>query len=1533
MRKFHVVAAFTLVATATFLAGCGGGGGHGYSGSANPILITSNALPNTLSGEQVSYCIPYTGGSGGPYLLEVIDGALPKGVALDSQTVCLTGRALEDGVFNFTLKLTDTGSQPFSTATEVYKWTIGIGSLVFATDATLPPFVYNRFDSVPLVVAGGVPPYACEVVDDPQNAFDELLPTGLAIPPDSCTIVGAPTGVKAGVAPFVYKVSVRARDHADDPYYPNPLWVIKEFTITVLIPDIVIASTSVSDGKCGTTYSDKVEVLDGIPPFLHRIVDGVGSNTVLSGDPQSQAKPSAGLPGPVAKGTATSAYADETVAGPYTGKFPEGIYLRETTGDLIGRPRRSGVFNQWIYWIQSTALPGLASQNKWRAFSFSMSDSVPPSLVLDTSVLQANQTFTPPNNVLGSWEFGITKYVQFAAVNGCPADGYCDAPHEGQRTVAVNEADGQFNFTGSQLVDVAGQPTLAQMGLTLTNTGSFGGTPVLRSGYRTLSIKASDYQLPSPASAAHSATGTCQFEIGPDTIIVTQSTASNNNTTPQTWLPIGTINDVSYEYNSVDVLVWEPFSAGSSVRPLDNTKDLTATHQALPGSTSLSSMLTSVDIMSITVNPTWWAYDGYNLNARSARSMQGGSPQRGLNGASFGADGYTYYPYYNSIYNNYIDTYERQADTCIQLPATSVAHSPSTGVYADGGQMYGFENASYFGVFIIRKDSKIYVPFALAKSAGYEGFGDAVLTSNRTASGIFRRPQITVSPDGKFAAVKLKVDVDNFIETCSNEKVVFFSLTGEKPFAGSTYRITSNTGGSGNTNDGQYMYGSSFALTNKYLYFLKGNNYGTSYYYDCKVMYRDHWVYRVPILSGDPTLLTLAVANTTQWTNSSGSALQMPFQRWAPPNSSSLYGGGTSSWGPTETYSGSNYLSTSGNSVGKSPQDFYGYHWACFSENSAAPMPFRVNAEGTACAMMASPVANASSYGSGNLMWYLFVDYDTAGLRQVSSSTMRRFQPPTRLSGLRPVDTWCRLYGWFTGPATQFEISDDGKSLAAVYNDYTGGWYGDGYGSSTSSGYPYNPGWYNYYNSYTGTARERIYVAVTNSGSATDPWSGYYTREVTSGRFEGGMNWRFGCLAWTRDNAAFVFWGGSSLYGANQFQAAYRSGSTIYGYTSAAYFVGTLYEYTPASDLCESILATADGGSTDAVKTITSSAPAISNTVPSNGSGSQGSILPVGYFITNDGNFMWVETMGALYTSGDTTSQRLVGVNVKSSVPSSSPNTINGRAPLRAFAPTWPAGRGWGMGGAYYPSTGYYQVGPTASWQFCTTRAAARVGTHIGVGGSNGLVYYVSYWQPNGGSYTAAVNDNYLSTSNYSYAYYGGGPANPTSYDDQAKYSAELFAMDTASGNGPVRLTTLGSDSTAYRFITYIRPSWQGKSVAFVTSPHGSPSYATYTAFPDAANEQVYAVTGVAFNSSGALSGTPYTTTVESSTGRAGTSMSFDYSETRLYYAFKAGASNENQMELVEAKLSAGGSGVQGRRTQAGYNTTVARFSVLHSGR
>ena len=312
---------------------------------------------------------------------------------------------------------------------------MGKGALVFATDATLPSYIYNRFDTVDLVVAGGTPPYACEVVDVPALA-DELLPTGLSIPTSSTQIVGAPIGVK-GAAPFVYLVSIKATDST----LPVPLTVIKQFTLTVLVPDVVITTTSLPNGTCGRRTRRR-SMVDGIAPFVYSIVDATGSSNKLVGEP--------GTPGGVAKNTGLSAYPIDTDASAaYTAKFPEGIYLRDTTGDILGIPRRKGTFTNWSFHVNSSVLPTLASQNKWKQYTFTMADSVPTNVALNNADLLAGNAYSTANNIFQGPELTKLYSKQFTALNGCPQDGKFDGPHETQATTNPAETVNRYDFSGT----------------------------------------------------------------------------------------------------------------------------------------------------------------------------------------------------------------------------------------------------------------------------------------------------------------------------------------------------------------------------------------------------------------------------------------------------------------------------------------------------------------------------------------------------------------------------------------------------------------------------------------------------------------------------------------------------------------------------------------------------------------------------------------------------------------------------------------------------------------------------------------------------------------------------------------------------------------------------------------------------------------------------------------------------------------------------------------------------------------------------
>ena len=1477
------------VALASWVLAACGGSGHGFAVATNPIHITNNTLPQTLSGESVNFCIPFTGGSGGPYLLDVIDGTLPSGVTTDNQTVCLVGRALEDGTFDFTLKLTDTGSRPFTTSTMSYHWVVPIGALVFATDTVLPVWVYNRFDSTNLVLAGGVPPYSCEVVI--QDAMiDELLPTGLSIPPDSCSVVGAPTGIKTS-SPFIYNVSVRARDHANDLAYPTPATVTKRFVITVLVPPIIIATTTVPNGKCGTNYTSKIDIVDGIPPFTNTLAVAVGSSTQMAGDLQST--------GGVAKGSATSAYALDTTAGPYTGKWPEGLYMRELTGDIFGVPRRAGIFNAWVYYVFSNTLPTVPSQNAWKAFNFTMADGVPPNVALDPTFLVSGASFgaTAPNNIADG-EVAKPYSVQFKALNGVPADGFSDAPNETKRQVN-GEVAGSYDWSATTWPLNGGIPP---PGLTFTVGGKLSGTPTVKQGARNFNPSATDFQLPIPTSAGHTTAGIASISIGPDAVVITESTVANDNNTYNSH-SANTTNNVTFEYQgNQTVEILEPFSAAATVRPLNDAKDLIPAHTSPLAPRTLAQTLANIDLMAVTVNPTWWTYDPYNLNPKGARSMQHGDTERAI-----GMDGYNEdlgwglpagSSYYQLGYSSSEPTFEHASSTAVLLPrAPSVTVDILNGVYNDGAQLYGFENSLEFGVFIVHTDGKIEIPAAFTKAtSGFNGFGDAVLTSTITKVGAFRRPQMAVSPDGRFAAMKVKVDVNNFAEVSTNERIVLFSLTGEKPFAGASSRLITcgGTGVGGTSADGFYLYGDSLTLTNTQLYFVKGNNVATTGLPD--VIYKDHWLYRAPILSGTAALVPAPATASTTWpstANTVGNPLAMPFHRWGSPGASSVAAVTPQSTGFVPTsgggfapvyYPGQDPIPR-GSFVNSNPTfaapDFYVYQWANFAENSAAPHPMRVSADGTACAIIASD-ATGGVINSTNFQNYgIFVDYaGAASIRE--AAVRRRFRAPTRLAGCRAGDRMTQLYGWYDGPATQMEISDDGKTIAAVYNASTATSGNSGSVNAGSSG-----------------SREELIVSVS-SGAGSDPWTGqdgdqrhqhHLPRAATT-----GASVRSRSRAMRRPSCSGAAAASPTRRGSTR--------RTSWPASSRARCTPTTSRPSAPSPPAR---ARASCRRRPVVRPARAATPRSRTRRPPR---------------TRPRSASGTGRRGRSSRSAASTATTATSSTSRRAARSARPTRRRGGSSASTSRPTrpWAAvrrSRPSRPAGSARAASGRSRTTTTRTSPSTTGRARAdhRVGDHATSSlTTNGTIYFGMYNQPS-------------NWKNNSTAITGGGPAYSSGFYDYSAYGGDLFAMDTNVGSNAVQLTSLGASTL--RCINYIQPSRTGTKVAFQSSGGGQ--------FGDhyANQENIRMVTNVSFTAGGALAGTPNLISVEVANGRAGPSMTFDASDTKFYYAWKTAATNENQMELVEVVLNAAGNALDATKTRRmnGVSGTVARFTVLTSGR
>ena len=210
-----LLAAAVLVA----LPACGGGGGGGFEGTTPTLSLSSTLLPQLTSGEPLAgdgYALPIEGGCGGPYTIRLIAGQLPDGIEIDDRQRDidgpgipaehrhhLVGTALEDGQFAFRLEILDQGCKPSVSMFADFSWSISQGVVTIVdADPTLVPVaqyddplkypdvdalqktVYGEFTSITFLVAGGVGPYTCSIIDDPADANDDDgLPFGVVMPP------------------------------------------------------------------------------------------------------------------------------------------------------------------------------------------------------------------------------------------------------------------------------------------------------------------------------------------------------------------------------------------------------------------------------------------------------------------------------------------------------------------------------------------------------------------------------------------------------------------------------------------------------------------------------------------------------------------------------------------------------------------------------------------------------------------------------------------------------------------------------------------------------------------------------------------------------------------------------------------------------------------------------------------------------------------------------------------------------------------------------------------------------------------------------------------------------------------------------------------------------------------------------------------------------------------------------------------------------------------------------------------------------
>jgi len=1494
MFSYRVLVGVLVGALLLALPACGGGG-QGLRIADDSIRVASASLPAMVSGEYMEQVIPLEGGCGGPYVPQLIEGSLPDGLEVcndkaqdGSYVVCLRGYILEDGEFDFTLQITDSGCEPFKSTTQAFHLSVGVGemqvvealldgnpSLIRPGDEAydpvvypggypaLSPVVYNDLVTIELVVAGGTGPYAATVYDDPQIP-DGQLPLGASIPPLSTSITGAPVEVGPGGGPFL--VTVQIEDSVGGIAYFTFYWLVDT-------PAIIKATEDLLDGQAGTVYSDTFLVAEGVPPFVHEFVEvglPVGYTSDKSTnpelDPATDVIYNPGTPPTVTPPEAlnkidASVYPGPTEPGPdysvaFQGAPSEGMRLFENSGSLSGIPRRRGTFS--VNWhVRSALVPNSFGQHAWATFEYDIAGA--PAIVQDPSyTLEGVFTVTPPYARIEEAQQGLIYNpdggpagLQLWAVGGVPQDGRTDAPHESQTSVDPSEVEGAHTWSVNWDPDSEGNAAIPYM--ELTPDGIFriedGHEDDLVPQFeQALGFTAYDWAL--PTSAVTSTTEKVRFGIGPDKVIITQSTTSF---TPSSY-DNRRMNDTAM---TLKLLIPNP--AGDTIRS-PNDSDLPgngAGKIGLPSEagsgTSLSTLLTNMDLLRVSVNPTTYYDDVNHLNPNAARPFQDGDRNAcyayyGV--ATWGTTSYSPSSSYSYQYQN------QPTGTCVRLPvcsSASVSQNLPNGVYKTGGKLYVFDTSAYFGIFIIRKDGRIYVPAAFEKStSGYRSFGDnwtQGYVSAGSANSVNKIPQMTISPDGRFAAFKLRTSTSYYqYETANTTPVLLVSLTGERvpAWGNSVYKIVS-TGSGGSSSTGQYMFASSLTLTNGYLYYLLGSG-STNYMH-----FKDHYIYRYDLFGGASAGAFLHPNFNSEWTNTTGSAMQTPFQCW---------------YRSFSYYSGPDVV-------------MVGTHGHNSYESSMAPHPFRVNTQGNACAILAGRTTS-NTYTGSDIRWHhVWIDYE--GTFHQLSTQRRHTSGGGRMVSLSggPTDyPVAYLWGTYNGPTTRFEISDDGLKVAVVYfRDTTV--YGYKYYSSPSYSYKY---------------REDISAYVSTGAT---PWSGVSLREITgdtststspSGKFSSSSNivWRFGALTFTKEGDGLVFWGGYSNEAPTNTYMYY-----YYAENGAKSFVGSFYSYDFSDQSVRNILSSTYGGCNKTVGSAQSSINFSTSAWQVDG----GVIKPIGGFRSMNGDFLYVITRGGI-SSSDKRDAQVIGVNVRSLDTSQS---INSRTDGRAFLCD-----GRGSTNGFYPTQYYLAAMGFAQYSYSSLyhQYYLQVGdTQAAASTDNGWVFFTSVQPPSSSYY-----------SNYqSYTY--GGCVNYTHYA-YPYYPKKVYVFDPNTGGNATEVLGSGWTGSSYQVVGGLVPSDDGSCLLAVDST------ATYYNWTD--RERLTLVSGIDLSpTTGAQQGSLTRETFESSR-YVSSHFTFSPQMDAIFYA--AGTGNENAKTLKRGVVDSGA-------TKTSYGFTNRNYNVLHAGR
>ncbi|MCA1860774.1 putative Ig domain-containing protein [Janthinobacterium sp. HSC-3S05] len=419
------------------------------------IVLAPSTVPAASVGTAYSQSVTAANGAG-PYTYAISAGALPAGLSLNTATGALTGTPTAGGVFNFTVRATDSsaGSGPYSGA-RAYSLTVSAPTVTIAP-TTLPAMTAGLAYSQSITAAGGTAPHSYAVTAG-------SVPAGLTLAADG-TLSGTPAATGA------YSFTVTATDSSGG---AGPYSGARAYSGTVAVGAPVAGNVSATVAY-GSSANPITLNLGGGAATSVAVASGASHGTATASGTSITYTPTAGYGGSdsftytATNGSGTSALATVTITvgaptvsltpvslpnaaaetpysatltatggmAPYTysvsaGSLPAGLSLNSATGVLSGTATVAGSFTFSLRASDSstgTGAPFSATNSYTLAIAAPTLTLTPASLAAIRAGDAYSQTFTAGGGVApyvyslsgGALPTGLVLNAATGIVSGTP---------------------------------------------------------------------------------------------------------------------------------------------------------------------------------------------------------------------------------------------------------------------------------------------------------------------------------------------------------------------------------------------------------------------------------------------------------------------------------------------------------------------------------------------------------------------------------------------------------------------------------------------------------------------------------------------------------------------------------------------------------------------------------------------------------------------------------------------------------------------------------------------------------------------------------------------------------------------------------------------------------------------------------------------------------------------------------------------------------------------------------------------------------